>query len=241
MHRERLKFQEALKIHEKAYQLDPLSTLLLNMISLDQQALARYDEALRTKERIVEVDKASRFGYPNLVEHYLSIDGDVPKAIEIGLSISDELYDEVPGLYSLMKSSYLAMGDLERAEAYFDQYVQASGDSSAILDLYWYANDYDRVRDYLDRLKAKKSTFSNNKTIAFYECQLGHYSTAMEYYQKAFPGLTEDHEVKVRNYDHATAIAFVYKKLGETEKAISLAKNALQFYQQLPRFGWPFA
>ncbi len=239
--RDRLKFNEALKIHETAIQLDPLSISLLSNLSLDLQALARYDEAQKTKERIIEVDKESRFGYVNLMEHYLKINGDAFKTIEIGLDLSERLYEEVPGAYDLMKSAYLAVGDLEKAESYCQQYIRATGDSSSILDLYWYADKYDDLQSYLTRLKSRESTFSNNRTIAFYECQLGNYAMAIEYYKKIYPALFEEPLVTIRNYYYAPVVAYAFLKLGETEKATDLAKKALAFYGDLPRFGWPYA
>ncbi len=238
LYRDRRSFEGALKIHEKALQLDPLSITLLNSTSLDLQTLARYDKALKVKERIVDVDKQSRFGYPNLMEHYLKIDGDVHKTIEIGLGLSQELRDEVPGVYDLMKSSYLAIGELKKAENYCNQYVQATDDSSAFIEIYWYTNDYGKLNNHLDRLK---STSSDNRTIAFYEYQLTNYASAIEYYTKIYPELTKDNKVTFGNYYDATVVAHAFQKLGETEKAIDLANKALQFYQGLPRFGWPYA
>jgi TolB-like protein len=73
--------EEALALHKKAADLDPLSVEIITSVGMTLESLGRFDEALARYQRAIEINPAYTEPYIFIGDHYWSVSGRIDEAV----------------------------------------------------------------------------------------------------------------------------------------------------------------
>ena len=237
--------EEALVLHRKAAELDPLSARIINNVGWDLASLGRFDEALARYRRAIEVDPSYAQGYSSIGVHYRFVSGQLDEAVPwfrktISLDPSD------PGGSADLGFIFLDLGDPGKAEYWIERSLELGPESLspnlAMQFLHLYLGDEAAALDYARKSHANFSRISFSWAVLKNSVlRAGRYSEARGLYQKSFPELLNESDPKIDNEVRSTAaidLALVLSKTGEQERADLLLDRSLQYIRTLPRLGW---
>jgi tetratricopeptide (TPR) repeat protein len=238
------RYEEALALHRKAAELDPLSARIIVEVGSDLESLGRFDEALARYRRAIEVDPGFADAYTSIGFHYWSVLAQLDEAVVwfrkgIALDPGNPL-DSAP-----LGWLFLDLGDPGKAEYWIVRSFELGPESStpniAMQHLHLHLGDESAALDYARRSHANfpryPFTWSHLKNDAL---RAGRYSEARALYEKSFPELVNEGDPKIDNIVRNVAaidLALVLSKTGEQERADLLLDRSFQYIQTHQRLG----
>jgi TolB-like protein/Tfp pilus assembly protein PilF len=233
--------EEALSLHRKAAELDPLSASIISSVGLDLASLGRFDEALARYQRALEVDPGYASAYRFIGDHYWSVSGKLDEAVvwcAKGISVDPGS----PRDSAFLGLLFLDLGDFDRAEPWIERSLELGPESSwpnfAMHELHLYRGDEAAALDYARRAFASDLPFVPG-LLRDHELRAGRYAEARALYEESYPELLNEGDPTVAgsNLWAAIDLALVLPKTGEQERADLLLDRSLQHIQTLPRLG----
>jgi tetratricopeptide (TPR) repeat protein len=236
--------EEALALHRKAAELDPLSAGIITSTGWDLESLGRFDDALARYQRAIEVDPGFAQAYTSIGRYYWLVSGQLDEAVVwyakgISLDPGNPLESAGLGLY------FLNLGDPGKAEYWIERSLELGPESEnpifAMQLLHLYLGDEATALDYARKYHANFSRGLFGWFVLKNDAlRAGRYSEARGLYEKSFPELVNEGDPKIDNssrYVAAIDLALVLSKTGEQERADLLLDRSLQYIQTLPRLG----
>jgi serine/threonine-protein kinase len=237
--------EEALAVHRKAIELDPLSAEIIGLLGSDLSALGRSDEALAWWNEALELDPSLPI-HAVVGDHYWMALGQLDQAVS-WYAKAIELDPGDPNLPAYLGWLFLDLGAPDEAERWFERTIALGAESlmvsfcSAMLPLY--RDQYDEA--VLDAARKSLAQFPPNQTprwlVRNHALRAGRYSEARALYENFLPELLEDDEPRIASFWRYTAaidLALVLYKTGEQERADLLLERALQHIQTVPRLSF---
>jgi superkiller protein 3 len=238
------RYEEALALHRKAAELDPLSAGIITSVGFDLAHLGRFDESLARYQRAIEVDPGYAQAYYTIGIHYWFVLGQLDEAVAwftkaISLDPGNPFYSAVLGWL------FLDLGDPGKAEYWIERSIELGPESlwaNLVMQLlHLYLGDEATALDYARKSHAN---FPRNPlawiVLKNDALRAGRYAEARGLYEKSFPELVNEGDPKIDNnprYMAAVDLALVLSKTGEQEHANLLLDRSLQYIQQIPRLG----
>jgi len=237
--------EEALALHRKAAELDPLSAGIIRGVGEDLESLGRFDKALARYQRAIEVDPGYAEAYTSIGRHYWSVLGQLDEAVR-WLRKSVSVDPGKPSETAFLGWLFLDLCDLDRAEYWIERSIELAPEgfnpNLAKQFLHLYLGDEAATLDYARKSHAN---FSRDPFVCSHlrnhALRAGRYSEARGLYEKSFPELVNEGDPKIDTAVRLMAaidLALVLPKTGEQERADLLLGRSLQYIQTLPRLGW---
>jgi len=247
---------EALALHSKAVELDPLSAGTIKNVGTDLEVLGRFDEALTSYEKSIEVDPNYADGYWNIGQHHWMVFGNLDAAVTwIGKSMS--LNPGNPDNFSRLGLVYLDLGDTAKAIDWLSQLEGREPDNHlfnlAMQLLLTYQGQKNAVVEYGHKpisgdvqswsaLSTTSRPFSRQtlSILRDHALSTGEIQEARTIYADAYPDLINEATPNINNTNYGAAIdlALVLSMTGEHERADLLLARSLQHIQSMPRLGF---
>jgi tetratricopeptide (TPR) repeat protein len=233
--------EEALTLHQKAIELDPLSTDVLHYFGATLSTLGRSDEALALWNQALEVDPNLAL-YEVIGDHYWWALGELDQAV-VWYAKAMDLDPGDPDLPAFLGVLLLDLGAPEDAEVWIDRSLkrgpEADGPNFGMALLKLYRGDEAAALDYGRRALAMNH-FIVPGLLRDHELRAGRYAEARALYEEVSPQLLDEEAPKIEtSWDclYAIDLALVLSKTGEQERADQLLERSLQHIQTRPRFG----
>ena len=248
--------EEALALHSKAVELDPLSAGTIKNVGTDLEILGRFDEALAKYEKSIEVDPNYADGYWNIGRHHWMVYGRLDAAVS-WIEKSIALNPGNPNNFSRLGHLYLDLGDADKASDWLGQFAGGERDNPlfnlAMQLLLLYRGDEAAVVEY-GRSQASgdaQSWVALLTNFRPYSRQIlsilrdhaladGRVQEARTLYAEAYPDLIDAAAPQISNSNYGPAIdlALVLSMTGEHERADLLLARSLQHIRSIPRLGF---
>jgi TolB-like protein/Tfp pilus assembly protein PilF len=234
--------EEALALHRKAAELDPLSASIISSVGWDLESLGRFDEALARYQRALEVDPGYVQAYSSIGDHYRSVSGRLDEAV-VWYAKGISLDPGNPRESAFLGLHFLDLGDFDRAESWIERSLELGPESFwpnfAMHLLHVYRGDEAAARDYARRALASNPLFAPS-LLRDHELRAGRYAEARALYEESYPELLNEGDPTIdgSNWFDAIGLALVLSKAGEQERADLLLNRSLGHIQTLPRLGW---
>jgi TolB-like protein/Tfp pilus assembly protein PilF len=231
--------EEALVLHRKAAELDPLSVGIILEVGADLESLGRFDEALARYQRAIEVDPGYATAYNYIALHYRFVSGKLDEAV-VWWAKSISLDPGNPRRSAWLGLLFLDLGDFDRAESWIERSLELGPESFwpnlAMHTLHLYRGDAAAALDYARRVFALDPRFVPT-LLRDHELRAGRYSEARALYEKTHPELLNEGDPTVdgSNWWAAIDLALVLSKTGEQEHADLLLNRSFQHIQTFPR------
>ena len=248
--------EEALALHRKAAELDPLSAGITKNIGNDLEILGQFDEALERYRKSIEIDSDYADGYWNIGLHAWTVSGHLDDAVN-WFEKSIALNPGNTGSYSRIAHVYLDLGDAAKANDWLSQLDGREPDNYlfnlAMQLLQMYQDDRNDVAEYGRRpvagdarswsaLSTTLRPFSRQSLSILRDRALsnGRVQEAWTLYAEAYPDLISDPapQIDYSNYGPAIDLALVLSMTGENERAELLLTRSLQYIRSIPRLGF---
>jgi len=236
--------EEALALHRKAIELDPLSGKISAEIGRDLSDLGRFDEALAWLKKALEVNPDHYTILIALADHYWYIAGQLDQAV--GWYAKAMFIDPGdPSLPAYLGWLFLDLGDPDAAKYWIERSIALGPEgywprfSLAMLHLY---RDDEAARVYMRKLlTGSKGRVREDSILRRYLLRAGQCSEVRAMAEKRVPALLNEHSPEIdtiEKYSIAIDLALCLSKAGEQERADLLLDRSLQHIQTLPRLGW---
>jgi TolB-like protein/Tfp pilus assembly protein PilF len=235
---------EALALHRKAAELDPLSAGIITSIGWDLESLGRFDEALARYQRAIEVDPGYAQAYTSIGRYYWLVSGQLDEGV-VWYAKGISLDPDNPLSSAELGWFFLDLGDLGKAEYWIERSIELGPESflpNFIMQfLHLYLGDEAAALDYARKSHANYSRDPGAWVLLRNDAlRAGRYSEARGLYEKSFPELVNEGDPKIDNTVRLVAaidLALVLPKTGEQERADLLLNRSLQYIQTRPRLG----
>ena len=238
--------EEALALHRKIVELNPLSADALNGVGQDLAALGRFDEALSWNEKSFEVDPGYSLNLWSIGCHHWLISGEYGEAVRwLRRAIAADPGD--PWNSAHLGRLFMDLGDRDQAEHWIHRSIEVGPESfvanQAMLLLHLYRGDEAAGLEYGRKAVETKPDWALQvypvQLIGNHELKAGRTSEARALYEENHPELLREGapRFKNRNYRVAIDLALVLSKTGEQEQADLLLNRSSQRIQTLPRLG----
>jgi len=233
---------EALALHRRAYELDPLSAVAISSVGRDLSALGRSDEAVDWWKKAIEID--SQLSISDAIgDHYWYVTGELDQAVVwYAKAISVDPGD--PALYANLGALFLDLGAFEDAEYWLERSRELGPKTrwpnvaSGLLHLY---RDDEAAYEFA---QSSFSRFPDNWVAALilrsHAIRAGRYSDAVALYEKTSPALLHDDPPEVDTagaFLDAINLAPVMTGAGEERRAETLLDRSLEYIKSIPRVG----
>jgi tetratricopeptide (TPR) repeat protein len=239
--------EEALALHGRAIELDPLSAEIINDIGLDLSALGRSEEALAWWNEALEADPSLPL-YDTIGDHYWMALGQLDQAVSwyakaIDLDPGNPIYPAMLGWL------FLDLGAPDEGKSWIERSIALGPESPwvsgglALLHLY-------RDRDdeaVLDVARKSLAHSPRNQPVRWllrnHALRASRYSEARALYENFLPELLGEDEPKIDSdwrYVSAIELALVLSNTGEQERADLLLERSLQHVRTIPRLSAGF-
>jgi TolB-like protein/class 3 adenylate cyclase/cytochrome c-type biogenesis protein CcmH/NrfG len=232
--------EEALALHRKAIELDPLSADAIANLGRDLSALGRSDEAVDWWKEALEIDPQLGV-YDAIGDHYWSVSGELDQAV-VWYAKAMSIDPDDPALYATMGWLFLELGAPEEAERWMSRSLELGAEArwpnvaQGLPHLY---RDDDAAFDYASN---SFSSFPNNWPAAWllrnHAIRAGRYSDAVALYEEISPELLHEDPPQVGTrgaYLDAINLALVLSGVGEQERADLLLDRSLEYIRTIPR------
>jgi tetratricopeptide (TPR) repeat protein len=246
---------EALALHSKASELDPLSAGYIRNMGTDLEMLGRFDEALERYHKSIEVNPNYADGFWKIGEHHWLISGRLDTAVS-WFEKSIALNPGNPNTFSRLGIVLLDLGDIDKATSWLQRFAGPRPDNPvfnlAMQLLLIQQGDQAGVLEYgrtqalasaqsLSRIQASFRPFSRKALSILRDQELaaGRIQAARTIYSEAFPDLLSSTAPKINNANYGPAIdlALILSMTGEHERADLLLALSLQHVKTMPRLG----
>ena len=235
---------QALALHRKAAELDPLSAGIIHSVGWDLTSLGRFDEALARYQRAIEVDPGYAQAYTAIGHHYWSVLAQLDEAV-VWFTKGISLDPGNPSKSAVLCWLFLDLGDPGKAEYWIERSLELGPESLAsnlaMQLLHLHLGDEAAALDYARKSHAN---FPRNPfawiVLKNDALRAGRYSEARGLYEKSFPELVNEGDPKIDTavrFMAAIDLALVLSKTGEQERADLLLDHSLQYIQRIPRLG----
>jgi len=235
------RYEEALALHRKAAELDPLSAGIILEVGADLESLGRFDEALARYQRALEVDPGYAAAYTYIGDHYRSVLGKLDEAV-VWCAKGISLDPGNPSRSAFLGFLFLELGDFDRAESWIERSLELGPESLwpnlNMRELHLYRGDEATALDYARRAFALDPLIVPD-FLRDHELRAGRYAEARALYEKRYPELLNEGDPTVDGSNWGTAIdlALVLSKAGDQEHADLLLNRSLGHIQTRPRLG----
>ena len=238
--------EEALELHRRGVELDPLSGPLMINLAADLIALGRFDESRQWLEKVTDILPDYPGGWEVLGFYQWATLGrldDTLAAYARALAIdpNNATYLADVGL------SQLDIGDPVRAERLIDRSIamgpESDGANIAMQMLKLYRRDEAGALEYARRANAIQPRARIGarplELIRDHELRAGRIPAALALYEESHPELlrVEDPRVDRTNYRAAIDLALIFSIAKEAQRAEPLLDRALAEIQDMPRLG----
>ncbi len=247
--------EEALALHRKAVELEPLSAGTIKNVGIDLEILGRFDEALVRYQKSIEVDPNYADGYWNIGRHHQMVSGRLDTAVS-WFEKSITLNPGNPNSYSRLAHVYLELGDADKANDWLSQFAGREPDNPlvnlAMQLLLLYQGDEAAVAEYGRKhapagVQSESALLTNFRPysrqvlsiLRDHALAAGRVQEARTLYAEAYPDLINDSapQINSSNYGPAIDLALVLSMTGEQERADLLLARSLQHIRSVPRLG----
>ena len=180
--------EEALILHRKGVELNPLSALMINLVGQDLDVLGRFDEGLSLYEKSFDVDPAFNLNLYCIGLHYWLISGEYGEAFRwLKKAILSDPGD--PWNFAFLGRFFMDLSDADRAEHWIHRSIELGPES-----------------------------FWSNQAMLLLHVYRGHEAAGLKYGRKAFAiaqgwtfqvypvQLLGDHELRAGRYAEARAL-----------------------------------
>jgi len=235
--------EEALALHRKAIELDPLSADIIANVGRDLSILGRSDEALAWYKRAIKLDPALGI-YDAIADHYWHVTGQLDEAVAwIAKAIALDPGD--PAHLAMLSWLFLELGSPAEAERWIERSLALGPESlwpNEVLGLlHLYRDDeaaFDFARTSLAELLGNTTPrlILRNRALG-----AGRYSDARALYEEFVPELLNEDSPQINNARGqwgAIELALILSGSGEQERADLLLERCLQYVRTMPRLGW---
>jgi TolB-like protein/Tfp pilus assembly protein PilF len=232
-------FEEALDLHRRAAQLDPLSPMIIANVAYALEELGRFEKSLSWLKRSVEVDPGFAYGHMSIGGH-LYVLGRLDEAL-VWLGKSLALDPESPDVHAYMSDVFLDLGALDEAEYLAHRSHELGPETFASLAsmqfVSRYTDDQAGAIEYGRKLSATNRYLWQGDDVVLllrdHELRAGRPSEARALYETAYPELLSEDGPKVGypNYRPAINFALVLLATGEQERAEELLDRSLERIQ----------
>jgi tetratricopeptide (TPR) repeat protein len=238
--------EEALIMHRKAVELDPLSAPAINGVGQVLERLGRFDEGLSWYERSFQVDPGYSLNLWSIGVHHWLVSGEYSEAVRwLTEAKSSDPGDPYNG--SHLGRLFMDLGFSDQAEYWVQQSIELSPESFvanlAMQLLYLYKGDEFASLDYGRTALAIEQEWTLQvfpvQLLGNHEQRAGRYAEARALYEESHPELLSENDPRVddRNYWVAIDLASVLSRTGEQERADLLLNRSFQHIQSIPRLG----
>ena len=234
---------EALELHRRAMELDPLSGVMAVNVAGDLEALGRFDEAEDWYDKAMEITPDYPDVYRSIGDLRWSLHGRPDEAV---VAFTKALSLDPNNISSLivLGLAYLNLGDLSQAERWIHRSIDLGPESVrpniAMHLLEVYRGDEAGALEYARRAIAggRNSGFSR-QYLRDHALRAGRSAEARMLYEEDFPELLSEGNPSVdrNNYQEAIGLALVFSRAGERQRADLLLDGSLEQLRLLPRFG----
>jgi TolB-like protein/Tfp pilus assembly protein PilF len=241
--------EEALALHRRGLELDPLSSILNQNAGEDLGFLGRFDEALTHYERTIEADPGYAMGYYYIGDHHWRVSARLDEAtLWLGKSISFD--PDQAWFHADLGLLLLDLGDVGRAEHAITRSVELSTDdrfaniAMGLLHVYRGegspASNYGRKALELSGQYDLVVGWLVSALLRDQELRAGRYAEALALYEGHESELLGVHAPELDDLNYRTAIdlALVLFEVGEQQRAELLLDRSLQHVKTAPRLGW---
>jgi tetratricopeptide (TPR) repeat protein len=236
------RYEEALALHRKVLELDPLSLDTTWEVGRDLEFLGRFDEALATYERLLEIDPGYSFGYSLIGSHHWDA-GRLDEAV-VWYSKGAALDPGSAWSFQILGILFLSLGDPDQAEYWIHRSIELAPEgfysNLAMQDFAMYRGDEAAALEHARKAFAiRPLEFFPLGRLRDHEVRAGRYIEARTLYEESFPEMLSerDPEVDLRNYPAAIDLALILYRTGERERADWLLERSLAQIQRRPRLG----
>jgi TolB-like protein/Tfp pilus assembly protein PilF len=237
--------EEALALHRKALELDPLSVNVIKTVGDDLFDLGQFDEALAWYEKALEVDPGHAKVYQAIGNYYSFALGQLDEAVVwYAKAISTD--SDAPNFPAIMGLSFLSLGDPGRAEYWIQRSIELGPDSFLSNLAMQFLHFYHEDELSLDSARKTIANFPDMwPALAFlrdHELREGRPAEARALYERNNPELLSggDPIIDNNNYGIAIDLALVLIRTGEQERADLLLDRSLEYIQTIPRLGFGY-
>jgi tetratricopeptide (TPR) repeat protein len=235
--------EEALALHRKAIELDPLSAEIIANLGSDLSMLGRSDEALAWWKKALEVDPDLAI-HESIADHYWFFLGQLDEAVAwYAKAISLDPGDT--NLPAIMGWLFLDLGSPSDAESWIERSLELGPEGlwpNAAMAL-WYLYREDEAG--FDFARKSHANFPGNlgvqRLLRIHALRAGRYSDARALYEKLFPDLLNEEAPEVddiKRCEFALDLALILSGTGEGERADWLLDRCLNHIETIPRLGW---
>jgi TolB-like protein/DNA-binding winged helix-turn-helix (wHTH) protein/lipoprotein NlpI len=235
--------EEALAMHLRAAELDPLSARILTNVGAALEFQGRFEEALAWYERSFELDPMLDSVNGSIGSYHWTVTGKLDQAV-VWYRRAISLDPDYPFFVVRLGAVFLDLGDPAKAEYWFERASELPPERDAgeilISYLHLYRGDEAAAVEQAGKVLA---VFPRNSDALFllsnHELRSGRYAEARTLYEEIHPELLSDDEPKVgrMNWRAAVPLALVLFKTGEKERADLLLEKSLRHIQTQSRFG----
>jgi len=233
---------EALALHRRAIELDPLSADAIAHVGRDLSALGRSDEAVDWWKRALEIDPQQGL-YDAIADHYWYVAGELDQAVVwYAKAISVDSGD--PALCANLAALFLDLGDLEAAEAWIARALELGPEvrwpnvASGLPQLY--RNDEAALEFASDSYSKYPNNWPAVWILRSHALRAGRYADVIALYQEISPELLSEDRPKVETagaYLDATNLAPALSGAGDRDRAELLLDRSLNYIRSIPRLG----
>jgi TolB-like protein/class 3 adenylate cyclase/Tfp pilus assembly protein PilF len=235
--------EEALTLHQKAIELDPLSTEVLAHFGQSLSTLGRSDEALALWNQALEVDPSLAL-YDVIGDHYWLALGELDQAV-VWYAKAMDLDPGDPALPAGLGWLLLDLGAPEDAEVWIERSFERDPESAGPNIGMAYLKLHQNAEDAVDFARGSLENFPNNLPAQWVlrnqALTSGRYAEARALYEEVSPQLLDEEAPKIDTLvDSIRAIdlALVLTKTGEQERVDLLLERSLRHMQTRPRLGF---
>ena len=236
--------QEALALHRKSLELNPLSAAVIVNVGEDLSNLGRFDEALTWYENALEVDPGYAEGYWAIAIHYWFVSGRLDEAV-VWFAKGVSLDPGAPTLPAWLGWLFMDFGDPGKAESWINRSIELGPErfwpNWAMQLLHLYRGNDAAALEYGRKVFAIfPFEWPVLALLRDHALRAGRYMEARALYKEVFPKLLneDDHKLGAENYRAAIDLALVLSRAGEQERADLLLNRSLQQIQTLPRLDY---
>jgi tetratricopeptide (TPR) repeat protein len=237
------RYEEALALHRKVLELDPLSITASFEVGRHLNYLGRFDEALAWYDRALEINPGYAIGYSRVGLHHWFVSGRLDEAV-VWLAKGAALDPINAGFFGFLGWLFLELGDPDQAEYWIHRSIELApegkGSNFDMQNLALYRGDEVAALEH-GRKAFALLPFAHwtQERMRDHEVRAGRYAEARAIYEETFPELLSERDPKVdlRNYRAAIDLALILSRTGEQEQADLLLDRSLQQIQRRPRLG----
>jgi TolB-like protein/Tfp pilus assembly protein PilF len=236
--------EEALELHRKALELDPLSIPIHMAVVEDYHELGRFEEVLAGCKRIIEIDPDYPRAYTIMADLYWEVFAQLHEGVR-WLHKAVELDPGNPDHARWLGMIYLDLGDLAAGEFWMTEAMRLAPTQ---VDSMWAAVHLARYMDDPEKLVAAATELlevSPNHLRALIVLRdadqaAGRPIAALQRFREVQPDLVDgrDPDVNATNLYWAIETANILGKVGDRNRADDLLNNSLVAIGSTPRLGY---